>query len=76
MFSSNKISQHNLNSNVPRRLSAAYALFSFCTHAVKTDHICHAQYSNYCRISNNSYKMNLASFFRKGGVRINRVMNY
>jgi len=41
MFSSNKISQHNLNSNIPHRPSSSTAQFQ---HRVKTDHICHAQY--------------------------------
>ena len=45
MFSSNKISQHNLNSNIPHRPSIAQALHSFCMQSRQT--ICHAQYSNY-----------------------------
>jgi len=36
MFSSNKISQHNLKSNIPYRSSTAYALHSFCIHARQT----------------------------------------
>ena len=45
MFSSNKISQHNLNCNIPHRPSIAQALHSFCMESRQT--ICHAQYSNY-----------------------------
>jgi len=47
MFSSNKISQHNLNSNIPYRPSSAHGLHSFCIQARQTIYICHAQYSNY-----------------------------
>ena len=57
VFSSSKISQHNLNSQhiiqtiyhiaIPYRPSTAHRLHSFCIHAGKTDHIYHAQYSNY-----------------------------
>ena len=45
MFSSNKISQHNLDSNIPHRPSIAQALHSFCMQSRQT--ICHVQYSNY-----------------------------
>ena len=51
MFSSNKISQHSLNSNIPHRPSIAQSLQFL--HAVKTDHICHAQYSNYIAATHN-----------------------
>ena len=36
MFSSNKISQHSLHSNIPYRLSIAHALHSFCMQARQT----------------------------------------
>ena len=51
MFSSNKISQHNLNSNIPHRPSIAQALHSFCMQSRQT--ICHAQYSNYIAATHN-----------------------
>ena len=47
MFSSSKISQHNLNSNILYRPSTAHVLQSFCIQARQVGHICHAQYSNY-----------------------------
>jgi len=36
MFSSNKISQHNLNSNIPHRPSIAQALHTFCMRSRQT----------------------------------------
>ena len=45
MFSSNKISQHNkLQHSTQTQHCSCTAQF---LHTVKTDHICHAQYSNY-----------------------------
>ena len=50
MFSSNKISQHNLNSNIQTQHCSSTAQF---LHGVKTDHICHAQSSNYIAATHN-----------------------
>ena len=57
MFSSNKTSQHNLNSNIPYRPYAIHTIHTIQTqhcswtpqflHTGRTDHICHTQYSNY-----------------------------
>ena len=60
MFSSSKISQHNLNSNKPYRPSIAHAVQFL--HTVKTDHTCHAQYSNcihYSHLQHNSLSMHI-----------------
>ena len=51
MFSTNKILQHNLNSNIPYRFRTAYALQFL--HTGKTDHICHAHDSNYIAANHN-----------------------
>ena len=52
--SSNKISQHNLNSNIPPyRPSIVHTLHSFCIQSRCTMLICHAQYSNYIAATNN-----------------------
>ena len=50
MFSSDKISQHNFNSNIPYRPSTCTPQF---LHTCKTEHICHAQYSNYIIATHN-----------------------
>ena len=57
MFSSNKISQHNLNSNIPYRPYTIRTIHTIQTqhcswtpqfwHTGKTGRICHAQYSKY-----------------------------
>ena len=52
MFSSNKISQHNINSNIPYRPSTAHALHSFSIRQARQT-ICHAQYSNYIAATHN-----------------------
>ena len=44
MVSSNKTSQHNLNSDI---YHTDPPLLMHFLHTVKTDHFCHAQYSNY-----------------------------
>ena len=51
MFSTNKILQHNLNSNIPYRSRTAHALLFL--HTGKTDHICHAHHSNYIAATHN-----------------------
>ena len=53
MFSTNIISQHNLDSNMAYRPSTVHANHSFCIHAGKKEHICHAQYSNYIAVTHN-----------------------
>ena len=74
IFSSNKISQHNLNSNIPYR---PYTYHTYHTdpallmdstpqflHTGKTDHICDAQYSNYivhCSHSQHNTLINMHS---------------
>ena len=54
MFSSNKISHHNLNSNIPYRPYTVHTIQTqHCSwtpkflHTAKTDHICHVHYSKY-----------------------------
>ena len=49
MFSSNKVSQHNLLQRTGHA-DPAHVLHSFC---IQTDHICHAQYSNYIAATHN-----------------------
>jgi len=60
MFSSNKISQHNINSNIPYRSYTTHTIHTIQTqhcscmdstvsaYRAKTDHICHAQYIVHC----------------------------
>ena len=50
MVSSNKTSQHNLNSNI---YHTDPLLLMHFLHTVKTDHVCHAQYSNYIAATHN-----------------------
>ena len=50
MFTSDKISQHYLNSIIPYRPSTCTPQF---LHTHKTEHICHAQYSNYIAATHN-----------------------
>ena len=52
MFSSNKISQHTLKLQHTTQTQHCSSTAQFL-HALKTDHICHAQYSNYIAATHN-----------------------
>jgi len=52
MFSSNRISKHKLKLQHTTQTQHCSSTAQFL-HAVKTDHICHAQYSNYIAAAHN-----------------------
>ena len=53
IFSSNKISQHNLIKLQHTTQTQHCSCTAQFLHTVKTDHICHAQYSNYIAATHN-----------------------